>query len=206
MESRDGFRQSRPGGRPSFQAIFQNEAQYVGSVLSRMGVRSCDLEDLTHDVFLVVHARLDEYDATRPLRPWLFGIALRVALRFRSLARHRYESPRGDIEVPGEAPSPHDLLAARRERELVAQALAHLDVNRRAVFVMHELRGIPIPEVATACAIPLNTAYSRLRSARELFADRVQRIRGSRERAAAATRAARSSACASASRRLAAGC
>ena len=50
---------------------------------------------------------------------------------------------------------------------------AYLD--RRAVFVMHELDGEPIPAVAAALGLPLNTAYSRLRTARELFTAALRR-------------------------------
>jgi len=39
-------------------------------------------------------------------------------------------------------------------------------LDRRAVFVMHELDKLPVPKIAIALAIPLNTAYSRLRLAR----------------------------------------
>jgi DNA-directed RNA polymerase specialized sigma24 family protein len=43
---------------------------------------------------------------------------------------------------------------------------AGLDLDRRAVFVMHALDEIPVPEIASTLAIPLNTAYSRMRLAR----------------------------------------
>ncbi len=49
-----------------------------------------------------------------------------------------------------------------------------------AVFILHELDGIPIPEVASTFGIPLATAYSRLRLARADFAQAAQRPRGRR--------------------------
>jgi RNA polymerase sigma-70 factor (ECF subfamily) len=57
------------------------------------------------------------------------------------------------------------------------KALDGLDLDRRAVFVMHELDEIPVPEVANTLAIPLNTAYSRLRLARVDVAAAIQRFR-----------------------------
>jgi len=42
---------------------------------------------------------------------------------------------------------------------------------------MHELDEIPIPEVASALAIPLNTAYSRLRLARAEMVTALHRLR-----------------------------
>ena len=59
-------------------------------------------------------------------------------------------------------------------------ALDTLDLDRRAIITMHDLYGHPIPEVATALAIPLNTAYSRLRLARQDFLAAVARRRSTR--------------------------
>jgi RNA polymerase sigma-70 factor (ECF subfamily) len=56
-------------------------------------------------------------------------------------------------------------------------------MNRRAVFVMADIDGVAVPEIAQALAIPVNTAYSRLRLAREDFreaAARLLRQRGDR--------------------------
>ncbi len=52
--------------------------------------------------------------------------------------------------------------------------------SRRAVFVMHELDGISMPDIVQALEIPLNTGYSRLRLARGEFTAAVQRLRPKR--------------------------
>ena len=52
-----------------------------------------------------------------------------------------------------------------------------MEIERRAVFLMHEVDGFSIPEVAEVLAVPLNTAYSRLRLARDEFRERVRRLR-----------------------------
>ena len=59
----------------------------------------------------------------------------------------------------------------------MARALDALDLDRRSVFVMHELDGQAVPEIARTLSIPLNTAYSRLRLARRDFVDAVKRAR-----------------------------
>src|SRR5258708_34117311 len=71
--------------------LFQMHAGYVWNTLRRLGAGPADVEDLTHEVFLQVHARLGDFDTTRPARPWLFGFAFRVASRHRRRAHHRRE-------------------------------------------------------------------------------------------------------------------
>jgi RNA polymerase sigma-70 factor, ECF subfamily len=44
------------------------------------------------------------------------------------------------------------------------------------VFVMAELDGYTAPEIAGALELPLNTVYSRLRTARQEFTTAVRRL------------------------------
>jgi RNA polymerase sigma-70 factor (ECF subfamily) len=66
---------------------------------------------------------------------------------------------------------------ARLFDAIASRTSASIELPKRAVFVMTEIDGATTPEIAEALAIPLNTAYSRLRLAREEFAAAVQRIR-----------------------------
>ena len=52
-----------------------------------------------------------------------------------------------------------------------------LDEEKREVFVLAELEQFPVTEIAEALAINTNTAYSRLRLAREAFAKAAARFR-----------------------------
>lgn len=174
---------ARLQARPRFEDVYARERDYVWRTLRRLGVPERHLEDVAHDVLVVVHAKLGQYDPSRPLRPWLFGIAMRVASDFRRSAKNARETPRDDLDPLDDgprAPGPHAALEAAEARALVLRALDSLDDDRRAVFVLHELDGEAIPQVAEALSIPVNTAYSRLRVAREEFAATVRRLGGAR--------------------------
>ena len=85
-----------------------------------------------HDVFVVIHRRLVDFDATRAIRPWLFGISYRVASehRRRRLPPQGARAPDVDIaEVPDQAPSPERILASDEARRRVALALEQLPLN-----------------------------------------------------------------------------
>lgn len=161
-----GVRPQPDDSAAAFRALFEAESTFVWNLLRRFGVPQRDLEDVAHDVFLTVYRRLADYDRSRPVRPWLFGIAFRVAMRYRDLARHRREVS-GETDDPQDlAPRPDEQLIAREARALLGRALDTLDFERRAVFVLHDIEGQTMPDIAEALAIPLNTAYSRLRLAR----------------------------------------
>jgi RNA polymerase sigma-70 factor (ECF subfamily) len=63
----------------------------------------------------------------------------------------------------------------KEAHDVVMKALDELDLDKRAVFVMHELEGLSMPEIARVVDAPINTLYSRLRLAREAFVAAVRR-------------------------------
>jgi len=160
-----------------FQDVYRAELQYVANVVRRLGVEPGWVEDLTHDVFVAAFRRQDAYDPSRPIRPWLFSFALKRVSAFRERAQTTREV-RGAVapDVADEAPAADQRIASRQSRDLVLQALDALDLEKRAVFVLHEIDGCPIPQAAEALGIPLNTAYSRLRRGRELFEEAVRAL------------------------------
>lgn len=162
---------------PTFSEVYAAHFRYVWRVLSRCGVGPADLEDLVQDVFVVVHRRLATFDSSRPIRPWLGGIAFRVASTYRRRARHRYEELREtQVEQPASSMSPEQAVAIKEQFRRVRTALATLDLNKRIVFVMHDMEQLSGPDVAAALEIPLNTVYSRLRRARAAFEAALLRI------------------------------
>ncbi len=163
---------------PDPGAIYEAELAYVWSALRRLGVPGHDREDLAHEVFVTALERLPSFDAARPLRPWLFGIALRVVARQRRRARYVREIPAEAPDAVDGGPPPDEAAVAGQEQRLVLEALEALDLDRRAVVVLHDLDGHPIPEVARALNLRLNTAYSRLRLGRAEFVAAVRRLRG----------------------------
>jgi RNA polymerase sigma-70 factor (ECF subfamily) len=157
-------------------AIFQEQFRYVWNSLRRLGVHDRDLEDMAHEVFVRVHDQLPLFDPSRPLRPWLFGIALGIATNYRRLARHRVQLMAEPPEVTDQARRADESLEQNEQAMLVHAALQNVGLEQRAVLVLHELDGCPIPEVATTLGLSLNTTYSRLRLGREAFRGAFRRL------------------------------
>jgi RNA polymerase sigma-70 factor, ECF subfamily len=154
--------------RAFFDAIYRDHARYVWTTLRRLGVPDAERPDLVHDVFVVVWRRLGDYDRARPIKPWLFGIAYRVAADRRRRAATRYEQTT-DAHDESAAPltAADDVIDKKRARVVLDRALAAMDVEQRAVFILHDVDGESVAECARALEISANTLYSRLRIARE---------------------------------------
>jgi RNA polymerase sigma-70 factor (ECF subfamily) len=168
----EGVSQSaRPpdAGLAAFNEVYEREFEYVWRALGRFGVPHADLDDGVHEVFLVLHRRWNDVDRKDALRPWLFGVARRVAATLRAKRR---ETP-SDVEPIAPEDDP---LAA--QRDLLWRALATLDDDRRAVVILHDFEGRTGAEIATIVDAPVNTVHSRLRLARADLLAAVRRLGG----------------------------
>lgn len=148
---------------PAFRELFEAELAFVCRALRRLGVREADLADVAQELFLTVHARYGEYDASRPVRTWLYAFCIRFASNYRKLARHRGEGLEDHVARAV------DKSEAAAARDLVMRALDRLDEDRRVVLVLHDMEGVAAPEIADIVKAPLNTVYSRIRLARSDF-------------------------------------
>jgi RNA polymerase sigma-70 factor (ECF subfamily) len=156
-------------------ALYAAHHDFVWRVLANLGVAPSAVEDAVQDVFLVMHRRRDELEDRGIARGLLFGIARRVALSHRRRAR-RPERLAALPEAPA-APTPDEELARRQAAAIVETFLHGLDDDRRMIFVLADVEGVPIPEIAQMLGIKLNTAYSRLRLVRQQFHAAVSRHR-----------------------------
>jgi RNA polymerase sigma-70 factor, ECF subfamily len=150
-----------------FRAVYEAHVAFVWHLLRRLGVPERDVEDAAHDVFVIFHRRADAYDPSRPVRPWLGGIAARVAADRRKKASTRREVVGTEVEAIDSTPRADETAEKRERRAALHRAMAALDDDKRAVFVLLDIEGFTAPEAATALEIPLNTVYSRLRLARD---------------------------------------
>jgi RNA polymerase sigma-70 factor (ECF subfamily) len=162
---------------PDFDEVYRQHFPYVWRSLRRLGVAPADIEDLTHEVFVVVHRKLAEFDARRPIKPWLFGIAFRLASEDRRRARRRFEISMPSVERAGGALGADALIESDERRRLVLECLQTLDVAQRGVLILLDIDGEAAADVAAAMNIPLPTVYSRLRVARRNFAAAVRRAK-----------------------------
>jgi RNA polymerase sigma-70 factor (ECF subfamily) len=152
----------------TFTSAFETHASFAWSVLALLGVAPADIPDVCQEVFLVLHRRWHEIDPDRPLKGWLYAVCARKTAEYRRHRRARPEvltpePPEGRVESSAE-----ETVDRKWAGRQLMRALDQLDGDRRAVFVLYEIEGLSIAEVATTLGCPLQTAYSRLQAGRAL--------------------------------------
>lgn len=164
-----------PTGNPIAQGdlcvqTYMAHGPFVWRSLRHLGVPPSDLDDALQEVFLVVHKKLHTWDGTCAMKTWLFGIARMIAMNMRKRAHVRRESPVANVPEPASPRGPDATVENAQAIGLAMQIVASMEPNLRMVFTLYEIEEMSMKEVASALDVPLQTAYSRLHRAREIFA------------------------------------
>lgn len=144
--------------------------------LRRLGVPEADAEDAAQKCLCVVARRIDDV-APGKEKPFLFGVALRVAKAARRERRFGTGDEECLAEVPSVAPDAGQELDERRARVLLDALLGSLPLDLRTVFVLYEIEELTMAEIARTLDLPAGTVASRLRRAREAFEELSRRLR-----------------------------
>jgi RNA polymerase sigma-70 factor (ECF subfamily) len=134
------------------------------------------VDDVVQEVFITASRRHADIQPGQERR-FLIGTAVRVSANYRTRACVRHERSQGDWldRAASGVPSAEQLLIQKRAREQLEQALACLPEQQRAVFVLYELEGFSVAEIAELLNVPSGTAASRLGRARARFSEVVAR-------------------------------
>lgn len=160
-------------GALDLKMAFFEHAVRLQRFFTRIGVSTAEAEDLTSETFLVAYEKQDRFDQSRPLLPWLFGIAAHLLRRHR---RRAWLRTLVGLAVAREA-DPPDLSSTDLERTLleaedalrVRKTLAAMPRKKRVLLVLREYEGLSAQEIGAVLEMPVESVYSALHYARKEF-------------------------------------
>lgn len=134
-------------------------------------------EDLTQETLLRVYDQAWDYLPLGRFRGWMYRIGRNLMIdtlrrRSRDALLRAAGTPHDDesdalARLAGDLVGPAEAADRREIARLVDELLQQLPEAQRTTFTMHHYAGLSLPEVALAMDVPLPTAKSRLRLARE---------------------------------------
>jgi RNA polymerase sigma-70 factor (ECF subfamily) len=172
------------GSRAAFEELFRRYAGRLQGLFLRQIGKPDVAADLVQQTFLHFHRARRDFTLGRPVRPWIYTIALNVR---REHVRRRGRRPEvfldpivhGEPEVAPDTTSPSD--------RLVRRALVQLTEQQREVILLHWYEELSFPEIAdllgaslSAVKVRAHRGYEKLR---KLLTDDGEDVTGSKGQA-----------------------
>jgi RNA polymerase sigma-70 factor (ECF subfamily) len=169
----------RRGLRDAFAALVRRyEGELYGYLRRYLG--DGDLaDDVFQNTFLQVFTKVGQYEAGRPVRPWLYTIATHQAIdalrrqgrqQAVSLDQEREELSGADVPqlmglLESRESGPLEHLQGEERRELVRASVDRLPDFLRQVVLLAYYQGLKYKDIADILSIPVGTVKSRLHAA-----------------------------------------
>jgi RNA polymerase sigma-70 factor, ECF subfamily len=158
------MRQVALGEREAIGALLRRYASPLLTFIQRTVGNQHRAEDLLQEVFLAVWVWRRRYEYPRPVRPWLFGIAMN---KCRADMRRRVRATASLDDCPAACaaavdPSPGEAAAAAETAAMVAEAVGQLPPAQRAVVTMRVWNGLSYAEIAEAVGRSESTVRSHM--------------------------------------------
>jgi RNA polymerase sigma-70 factor (ECF subfamily) len=164
---------AKNGDQAAFQQIVDKYKTQVASIAYKMVGDYEDAKDISQIVFVKTYQNLVNFDTTKKLSTWLYRITINASIDFiRKHKKHKHELL---DNIFGELKEKKQDVEKIYQRSLIKWAINDsmeaLNPRQKAVFVLRDLEGLDIKEVAQITGMPqatvrwyLHRARSKLRS------------------------------------------
>jgi len=179
LSDEEEMKRFQNGDESGFNVLLMRHGPGVLRFIRKMtGADAARAEDLLQEVFVKVIERRGHYDPGQKFTTWLYSIARNHCidfLRTESFRRH------GSLDAPvsagdeggavvidmirGGERAQDEKVYDREVRDVLDEGLSGLKEEFREVFLLREVEGLSLDEIAAVTGSPLGTVKSRLRYA-----------------------------------------
>lgn len=164
----------KKGDSRAYEELIERYAEMAYRVAYRILQDEADAEDAMQEAFLTVYRRIDSFRGDSKFSTWFYRIVTNAALDLlRSKQRKQGQDVTWDqseeegVPLPDMVqPLPDELLERQETLEWLERGLMALSPKLRIAFVLFELEGLPMKEVAKALGISESAAKVRVHRAR----------------------------------------
>ncbi len=162
-------RRAQAGDPDAFAELYRLHVDRIFALCLRLTADRDTATVLTQDAFVRAWRNLAGFRGESRLLTWLHRLTVNVVLDYRRkerrLREHRVDLPDGEglEELAVVRPAP---VGVRRDLET---AIAGLPAGARTIFVLHEVEGYRLREVAEMAGVAVGTVKAQLHRARRLL-------------------------------------
>ena len=171
---------SPEAARARLEGWFRDYFDLLWRLALRLGVPSALVDDVVQEAFITAERRAADI-ADGSARSFLIQATVKLSANCRRRQSHQQQllAPLAVHSEP--SPTAEQLLVGKQLRQTLDWLLEQLPVEQRQVFVLYEIEGHSVPEIAELLELPSGTVASRLGRARDKFSKALERFRAQPE-------------------------
>jgi len=168
---------AQAGDRKAYSTLVERHMSRLYRLARRMNLSPEDAADAIQETFLAAYRALPRFDFSYQFSTWITRILLnRISKVHRGLRRMRRilisrEMSPAEVDALEQVrpATPHELLEQSELHDHLERAIQKLPAPQRMVFILFEMEGYKIHEIAKILDIPEGTVTSRLHHARKFL-------------------------------------
>jgi RNA polymerase sigma-70 factor, ECF subfamily len=164
----------------TLEAVYRAHAPKVARWAARLAGPSEDVEDLVHEVFLVVEQKLPGFSGEAHVSTWLYRITANVvrAQRRKQRLRRWLLGPDPEAVAPADPrPSLEVTTDAKAALSRVYRALDRLKERDRTLLILHQLEGLDAQAISELTGTKPGTIWVQLHRARAALERAYEEVR-----------------------------
>ena len=165
------------GDQKAFEELVALYRTQVAGIAYKIVGDYDDAKDITQMVFVKLYHNLKRYDPSKRFTTWLYRIATNAAIDFvRKFKKQKFELLEDTWGVSeSRETSPSDELALKMLKEYILKSADRLGHKQRTAFVLRDIDGLEIAEVAEIMDMPQATVRWYLHRARTKLRGEIRR-------------------------------
>jgi RNA polymerase sigma-70 factor (ECF subfamily) len=176
LASHELIQQILDGDESAWSQLIEEHQEAVFRLVYLILGDADDAKDVAQDAFIRAYNHFYRFDPERPLRPWLYRIASRLAYNHhRSLGRRWAALKRFRRIKPEQSEHPEALSIQQIEAQTLREAVARLKRQDQEVLYLRFFLDLSIDETAESLEIPAGTVKSRQSRALDRLKGIIQR-------------------------------
>jgi RNA polymerase sigma-70 factor (ECF subfamily) len=150
-EQSDLIQLSREGDMEAFRCLMEQHQQYAYQIAYRVVHSGEDARDIVQDAFVKVWQHLSHYKIKHSFTTWLFRIVVNTALdKVRQNKRYKHSTltEGSGMQITDSEKNPETAYIRQETLMMIQKAMNRLPEKQRIVFILRDLQGLSIEEVA----------------------------------------------------------
>ena len=158
----------KDGDNQAFSRLVRLYKSQVASLAYKVTGDYDEAADITQNVFVKISQNIWRYDEKKKFYTWLYRITVNASIDYmRKHRRHRHDSIENIREKPDENLVTPDVSYQRHQiREYISEAADSLNEKQKSAFLLRDMEGCNINDVAGIMNIPEATVRWYLHRAR----------------------------------------